>query len=194
MSDPHDPPGRDEPGRQTSLEALLVSYMPELKGYVQRRAEGLVAARESSQDLLQSVCCEILDHLSRFQHGGAEDFRNWVFRTADRKIVDKHRYWKAQRRDGVREDPGLHDPSGDQTPSRVAVGREEFERVKRALESLPGPQCEVVVLSRVFGLRHAEIAQRLGKSEGAVRNILSRALAEVARQLAGGPAGNPPHR
>jgi RNA polymerase sigma-70 factor (ECF subfamily) len=188
-----DAPDRRDPHRQSSLEDLLASYMPELRGYVQRRAEGLVAAKESGQDLLQSVCCEILDHLSRFQHGGEADFRNWVFRTADRKIVDKHRYWTAQRRDGAREDPAPHDPSGDLTPSRFAVGREEFERVKRALESLPGPQCEVVVLSRVFGLRHAEIAERLGKSEGTVRNILSRALATVARQLADGPPGKPPH-
>jgi RNA polymerase sigma-70 factor (ECF subfamily) len=178
--------GSDGAGGATSLEALLATYLPELKGYVQRRAAGLVAARESSQDLVQSVCCEILDHLSRFQHGGEDEFRNWVFRTADRKIVDKHRFHTAQRRDPGREDPEPHDPSGDLTPSRHAVGREDFERVKRALERLPAPQCEVVVLSRVFGLPHAEIARRLGKSEGAVRNVLSRALADVARQLATG--------
>jgi RNA polymerase sigma-70 factor, ECF subfamily len=181
---PNSEPARPERRSDTSLEELLAGYLPELQGYLRRRAEGLVAAREASSDLVQSVCREILGNLSRFQHGSEAEFRNWVFRTADRKVVDKHRYYTAQRRDPTREMDEPHDPSGDATPSRHAVAREEYERVRRALESLPPHYREVVVLSRVFELPHAEIARRLEKSEGAVRNILSRALADVARKLA----------
>ena len=171
-------------GEGPPLEALLAAYLPELQGYLRRRSQGLVAARESSSDLVQSVCREILANLDRFQHGGDADFRNWVFRTADRKVVDRHRYYTAQRRDPARELGEPIEPEVDITPSRHAVAREEYERVQRALESLPAHYREVVLLSRVFEVPQAEIAKRLGKSEGAVRNILSRALAEIARKLA----------
>jgi RNA polymerase sigma-70 factor, ECF subfamily len=173
------PDGKDPP-----LEALLAAYLPELQGYLRRRSQGLVAARESSSDLVQSVCREILTNLERFRHGSEAEFRNWVFRTADRKVVDRHRYYTAQRRDPARELGEPLDPGADVTPSRHAVAREEYERVYQALQSLPPHYREVVVLSRVLEMPHAEIAQRLGKSEGAVRNILSRALADISRRLA----------
>lgn len=173
-------------GQAQSLEALLASYLPELQGYLRRRSQGLVAARESSSDLVQSVCREILSNMSRFQHGSESDFRNWIFRTADRKVVDRHRYYTAQRRDPARELGEPLEAGADITPSRHAVAREEYERVQCALESLPPHYRDVVLLSRVFGLPHAEIARRMDKSEGAVRNILSRALADVARKLARG--------
>jgi DNA-directed RNA polymerase specialized sigma24 family protein len=41
----------------------------------------------------------------------------------------------------------------------------------------------VIVLARIENLGHREIAQRLGKSEGAVRTMLCRALAELAEYL-----------
>ena len=58
------PDGKDPP-----LEALLAAYLPELQGYLRRRSQGLVAARESSSDLVQSVCREILTNMDRFRHG-----------------------------------------------------------------------------------------------------------------------------
>ncbi len=42
------------------------------------------------------------------------------------------------------------------------------------------------MLSRVVGLSRAEIAVRMGRSEASVRNLVSRALAELAGHLEGG--------
>ena len=41
----------------------------------------------------------------------------------------------------------------------------------------------MIRLSRFVGLPHREIARRLGRSEGAVRTLLSRALASLAVKL-----------
>lgn len=47
-------------------------------------------------------------------------------------------------------------------------------------------QRDVVAWSRLLRLSHAEIAERLGKSEVAVRKTLSRALARLATSLSDG--------
>ena len=41
----------------------------------------------------------------------------------------------------------------------------------------------MVLLTRVVGLSHAEVAERLGRSEGATRMLLARALALLARSM-----------
>jgi RNA polymerase sigma-70 factor (ECF subfamily) len=61
--------------------------------------------------------------------------------------------------------------------------REELERVERAFDTLRDEQREVISLAHVVGMSRAEIAAQLGKSEGAVRTMLSRALAELAERL-----------
>jgi RNA polymerase sigma-70 factor (ECF subfamily) len=66
------------------------------------------------------------------------------------------------------------------TPSRHAIGREELERLERAFAALPDDYRSVIVLARVHGLSHAEIAGRLGRTEPATRTLLSRALARLA--------------
>jgi RNA polymerase sigma factor (sigma-70 family) len=48
--------------------------------------------------------------------------------------------------------------------------------MERAFDLLSDDHREVITLSRIVGLSHAEIAAELGRSEGAVRVLLSRAL------------------
>ena len=57
------------------------------------------------------------------------------------------------------------------------------ERVETAFDRLSDEQREVISLAHVVGLSRAEIAARLGKSEGAVRTMLSRALADLADEV-----------
>ena len=56
-------------------------------------------------------------------------------------------------------------------------------RVERALAELPEHYREVITLSRVVGLSHKEVAESMGRSEGATRVLLHRALGELADVL-----------
>ena len=73
--------------------------------------------------------------------------------------------------------------SGVFTPSREAAGREELERLEAALARLSDEHREVVVLARIVGLSSPEIAERMQRSEGAVRVLLHRALARLAIEM-----------
>lgn len=191
MSDDDNLAQRASQGDAEAAEDLLARHLPGLIGFVARRA-GDLSPKESSSDLAQSVCREVLSDLAagKLRYLGEGEFRAWLYEAALFKIKNRRRYWHAERRDKRRElreagpsssAPGLDGLAGDSgTPSREAAAQEETERLARLLDELPERYREVVRLARLEGLPHREIAERLGISEVASRQLLNRALARLA--------------
>ena len=92
-------------GDVTAIEALLEHHLPGLRNFVRRRAPGVVAARESSSDLVQSVCREVLEHLAdeRLEYRGEAEFKKWLYQAALNKLQNRRRYHLAEKRDPGRE-------------------------------------------------------------------------------------------
>ncbi len=185
------PSSRTHPGRRrvgdSTVAELLQRHLPELTGYIRRRTDPLLRARETAADLAQAVCCDILVHIDRFEHNSEDGFRRWLFRTAERKVIDQYRFHSAERRHPGREAGPVgtvRDPLVQLTPVQCAIAREELDQARRLFQRLPLHYRRVIVLSRIHGMSHADIADRLAKTEGAVRNILYRGLATVSLGLA----------
>ena len=180
---------RGDSGR---VVALLEQHLPRVRAFVRLRMDAELRAREASCDLVQSVCRELLARVDDFELKNEVAFRSWLFTSALNKIRDRHRYWHRDRRDVRREEAADAEQSVDvlqqqygtlMTPSMQASAREEVERLEACFDTLPDDYREVVTLARVVGLPHAEIAERMGRSVGAVRMLLGRALRELAQKL-----------
>lgn len=174
------------------MRELLEIHVPKLRAYVRLRASERLLDRESASDLVQSVCREALEEIGEIEFRGEGAFRQWLYTNAERKIIDRARYWAAERRDPRRETPADERLERAElrlayrtiaTPSQEAAAHDEVERVEGAFHRLPEHYREVIVLARIVGLSHAEIAERLDKTEGAVRMLLMRALAELSEAL-----------
>lgn len=185
---------RAQEGDARAVEELLERHLPGLRAFVRLRASPALLEHESSSDLVQSVCLEILRHPGRFEHGGEAGFRHWLYTTALRKLSNRRDFWAAGRREAARgvalpADPEAADAmllarySSFCTPSRAAMAREELARVEAAFRELPDDQRQVIVLAKVVGLSRAEIGREMGRSELAVRSLLSRALSRLAEVL-----------
>ena len=180
-------------GDPLAIDELLHRHLPGLHAYVRLRAGPSLRQYESSADLVQSVCRDLLENLHRYRHGGEAGFKQWLFTTAARKIADRCEYLHAAKRDVRRRAPQAEASEDEQmllaqyrclvTPSRAAVAREELARVERAFAHLPENYREVILLAKIVGLSRAEIGERLGKTENAVRNLLVRALAVLSEHL-----------
>lgn len=178
-------------GDRAAVDALIERHLPELRAFVRLRAGDALRRRESTSDLVQSTCREVLTHLERFQFPDETAFRRWLFVTAQRKIADRADHYAAQKRAAVREER-LASEAGVQdeqlancyrrfsSPSRRALVRDEIEQLERAFDALTEEQREIVTLAHVVGLSRAQIAEQVGKSENAVRIVLHRALARLA--------------
>jgi len=68
-------------------------------------------------------------------------------------------------------------------PADELVRREQKEKVRRAVESLPTKQRAALILAYYQQLSYREVAQALNCSVGAVKTHMSRALATLAQRL-----------
>ncbi len=150
---------------------------------------------ESSADVVQSVCAEVLDHRASFRHGGGEGLRRWLFRTALRKIADRHAFWNAARRSPEQEERALDAAQAEElvgayrsvcTPSRDASAREEVARIEAAFDRLSPRHREVLVDARILQRDRGEMAAERGLDRTALRQLLARATAALADQLVEG--------
>ena len=187
-------------GDSAALDALIERHLPALRAFVRLRSGPVVRAKESCSDLVQSVCREILEDAGAFEYQGEAAFRNWLFTKALRKILDRNKFYRRDKRDIGREAAQAARSAGPGagvarcyaticSPNREAMVHEEVEALERAFDRLPDNYREVITLARVVGLSHAEIAERLGVTEAYSRSLLSRALARLARLLRTGDAG-----
>ncbi len=100
----------------------------------------------------------------------------WLQRVAQHKVADHYR--RAFRRAAVPieqvEAALLED--ADREPEQVALRNETQQELRLAVQCLPAQYQEVLHLRFVHGLRSTEIGAVLGKQEGNVRVLLSRAL------------------
>jgi RNA polymerase sigma-70 factor (ECF subfamily) len=185
-------------GDAGAVGTLIERHLPGVLAFVRANAGGLLA-REESLDLVQSACREVLADLPRTDYRDEAGFRHWLFLAAERKILDRARYHGREKRAGGREALSLSAAEahmlergygGLPTPSASVIRREEIEGLERALASLSEEHRRVIVLAKIVGLAHADIARELGKSEVAVRSLLHRALARLALELGGEGAAN----
>jgi RNA polymerase sigma-70 factor (ECF subfamily) len=133
-----------------------------------------VRDRDVAEDLTSDVFHKALANLAGFDWRGIP-FAAWLFRIAANLVADR---WK---RSG-REVPG------DPPEASTEVDLEEIEhraRLFRMVGQLPSDQGRVIGMRFGEGKSIREIAQELGRSEGAVKQLQFRGLSGLRDQLGG---------
>jgi RNA polymerase sigma-70 factor, ECF subfamily len=173
-------------GDSAALAHLVERYLPHLHAFVQVRL-GALRARESSMDVVQSVCRELLSGGQAFEFRGEERFRAWLFTSALNKLNDKRRFHGQQRRDVRREDARADDAvqvvANLLTPSVDAIGHESAVALQESLAALSEEHREVITMAKIVDLPHRVIAEMTGRSEAAVRQLLVRAMLKLSAEL-----------
>jgi RNA polymerase sigma-70 factor (ECF subfamily) len=136
-----------------------------------------VGDRDAAEDLTSEVFHKALKNLRRFEWRGAP-FAAWLLRIAANAIADR-----AQRSG---RELAVDDPPEVGVEARADVDLEEVEhraRLFRLVEELPADQRRVVAMRFAEEKSICEIAEALGRSEGAVKQLQFRGLENLRAQI-----------
>ena len=157
-----------DPSRFAELYEL---HFDRVYAYVARR----VRDRAETQDLTAHVFQQALANLGKFKWRGAP-FAAWLYRIASNAIADHARR-------NMRETNDLKSATETTAASVDLEDVERRARLFRAVDKLPDDQRRVIVLR--FGEEKSikEIADELGRSEGAIKQLQFRGLENLRSRL-----------
>ena len=144
-------------GQVAAGEELVRRYHQPLLRYLHR----LAGSDHLAEELHQQTWLSVLDHLERFDPAStAGGFKAWLFRIATNKAND---YWRSQGREkaakkGLKLVTDEHQPPAGQR----LEGTEQEVKLRSAIDKLPEPQKQVLLLRYYTGLKFVEIAEILG--------------------------------
>ena len=182
-------------GDETALSTLLEDYGVQLHSELEARIKGHYRGAVGANDVLQVTCLEAFLRIRSFVPGGPSSFLSWLRRIADNNLRDAIRELEAAKRfsPARRVHSGPNDESyaslletiagSNTTISRAASRRELIALVDEALRKLPPDYEQVLRLYELEGLSAPEVAQRMGRSHGAVRMLLARAREGLGKIL-----------
>lgn len=156
----------------SKFSELYDTHFERIYAFVARR----VRDRDRAEEVTSEVFHKALAGLKSYTWTGAP-FAAWLFRIAANSVFDHLK--RSAREPGNRED--ATEPRGE--PEQEAA--EDRARLFRLVEKLPIEQRRVIFGRFVEERSIREIAERLGKSEGAVKQLQFRALEKLRSQLGG---------
>jgi RNA polymerase sigma-70 factor (ECF subfamily) len=164
------------------FDALYRRYLPRVYSYAYYE----LGDHHLAEDATEATFVAALTNLHQFEERarpadgeGASTFRVWLFQIARNEIAGERRRMRRRPSEPIGETV-IADPLDVES---AAVRRDEARAAWRAVGRLPGERRQAMVLRFVDELSTAEIAGVLGRSEGAVRVLIHRALRSVAKDL-----------
>src|SRR5271154_5653918 len=156
------------------LAALVDTYSTLLF----RIANSVLRSRTEAEDVVQDVFIRVLEH--RLSLPAVRDMRVWLIRIAWNLALDR----KRRKRPEQLDESFAKSLASETMPADAAMEEaQRYHSVLREIERLPKAERHVLLLSAIDELGTAGIAGVLGRSESAVRALLSRARARLRERL-----------
>jgi RNA polymerase sigma-70 factor (ECF subfamily) len=179
-----------------ALAEFLESHRPQLMAFIERQLGTALRRKVEPEDVFQEASTEAVRALPTTELGDRDPF-SWLCQIAERRIIDLHRrFFDAQKRDAGREvalgaggsetgQVGLINMlvASMTTPSKAFSRNARELRLQEALAKLPEDQREALRLRYVESLPSREIAEKIGKSDAAVRVMLTRSIKKLQELL-----------
>ena len=162
-------------GKKEAFAKLYDHYVAPIYRFIYLKVSG----REEVEDLTHEVFLNAWQNLHGYRFRGFP-FSSWLYQITRNRIIDYYR----TRRNHVRLENIDPESVKISNPIELVLDQEfNLERVLVAIKQLNSDQQDVLIMRFVEDLSHQEIAQILGKSDGAVRLIQHRAINELKKIL-----------
>ncbi|HKZ54807.1 MAG TPA: sigma-70 family RNA polymerase sigma factor [Anaerolineales bacterium] len=165
---------RTQDGDSEAFGELYTRYLDPIYRYVRAR----VAAVTDAEDLTETVFLRTFKAIGRYEDR-QWPFSAYLYRVARNLLIDHYRKqdpWESIETAEV-------DPGGIRAADDRVLRDENMLALEQTLEQLPSDYQEVIRLRVLLSMPTPEVAQWLGRSEGAVRVLLCRALKSLREKM-----------
>lgn len=167
-----------------------------LLAFVERKLSDAMKRKVEAQDVVQETLIRAIDSFEEMDLSQRDPF-GWLCHLAERRIIDAHRKYFGAKKRSANKEVALNAPAGNSeegglidllvasmtSPSKAfSRGQREFKMLE-AVDGLNDDARNALHMRYVEGLPSKEIAERLGKSDAAVRVLLTRSLSKLQKTL-----------
>jgi RNA polymerase sigma factor (sigma-70 family) len=155
----------------------MVEYYSAIRRFLRARLRNSDAA----DDLAQETFARALASGGTLTDARMETRQAWLFKIAANVAID------FSRRERVKAGIFDHEASVEDLPRETheESGRHDVQKLITAIDALPAKRRDILILHKIEGYSHAEIADRLGMKRNTVEKNIVRALAELRDRLTG---------
>ena len=168
-----------------AFEELYRAHLRDVYSYAYYR----IGNHHDAEDLTEQTFLQAYRHFERARReSDGRPLRPWLIRIAHNLASNYHRD-RARRPTSALDsaDPVSHPHETEQ----VVQGREELREVMAGLTELPGDRREALIMRFALGMSNREIARALGRTDGATKVLIHRAIRQLEEQLDAGAAPAP---
>ncbi len=165
---------RAKEGESSAFGLLYDYYLPKIYRFVLIK----VGQREEAEDITHLTFLKAWESIDRYSYRGYS-FGSWLYQIARNTIVDHYRGAQIQ----ISLEDADEPESGEPRPGQQLDAAIEYDKVMLALGKLGALEQDVIIMRFVDDLPVRDVAEAIGKSEGAVKLIQHRAMKRLKESL-----------
>ena len=157
---------------------LYKTYVDRIYHYHYRHTSN----RADAEDLTSRTFYRALRSLDSYRSTGAP-FQSWLYRIAHNLVVNWYRDHKAHLMVSIDTEVPLPLHSDELPPEAWVSTSERRQRLVEIIDALPEDRKTLVILKFVDHMTNAEIAEVMGRTEGAIKSLYHRTLVSLKRRM-----------
>src|SRR3712207_7339730 len=155
------------------FEALYQAHLRDVYSYAYYR----VGNHHDAEDLTTQTFIQAYRHFERAQReSNGRPLRPWLIRIAHNLAANHFRDRSRKPQTSMDDDAVL---SALHTTEDLVEGRDELKRILAGVDQLRGDRREAVIMRFALGMDNREIARALGRTDGATKVLLHRAIKQL---------------
>lgn len=139
-----------------------------------------IGSEDDAEDITSRVFFRAFGHIKTYEDKGIP-FSAWLYRIAHNLIANWHR--DKQRKKEVSLDDQPEIPHRVDLPETWVEKNQEMELLLKGIRRIAPDRQQLILLKYLEDLSNAEIAQIMGRTEGAIKSLYHRALLSLKEEL-----------
>jgi RNA polymerase sigma-70 factor (ECF subfamily) len=164
----------------SEFSELYRSHLRDVYSYSYYR----VGNHHDAEDLTEQTFLQAYRHFERaLRESNGRPLRPWLIRIAHNLAANLYR--DRSRRPASSIDEGTAELASSHTTEQLVEGREQLSRVLDGVDQLSEDRRAAVIMRFALGMDNREIARAMGRTDGATKVLIHRAVKQLEQIVAG---------